>query len=143
MAPSTSFWLKLAALVLTPVVASISISPFSDGQCENSLNGNFTFDDIESAGSFFGVGEGYPHYQSYENVEFTGADAPSNGPGYSVYWHVTDLDPSCRVVFLLPFVEKAYGATSNDAAYGSVIMNVGSEGCFYTNLPVSFLSCCL
>lgn len=71
--------LSVLALLVPTIICQITIAPFSDGQCVNALT-NFTFDGSEDmADPSFSAGLGYPNYANFDNLVFTGANAPSNG----------------------------------------------------------------
>jgi len=118
------------------------VVPYSDGSCTKPLS-NFTYDDYKPWAPSFNLGAGVsgdPGNSYYSNIQFNGAKAPNNQAGYGVYWDTGPIDSGCRVIFMKPTVEDQYGQLSADQPPGNVILNVGTQGCYYTSLGVSYHS---
>ncbi|KAF4618413.1 hypothetical protein G7Y89_g14890 [Cudoniella acicularis] len=124
---------------LSSVPSATNVVPYADGSCTVPLtNFTYTAQTQESPGFTLGGGvEANRGWTEYDNLVFQGAAVPDNGPGYGVYWNPGPIGPGCRAIFMTSFIGGAdYDQVVSPQAPGNVILNVGKEGCYYTNLAV-------
>jgi len=125
---------------LSSVPSASNVVPYSDGQCTEPLT-SFTYDAQTQEAPGFTLGGGVRSgrgWTEYDNLVFQNASVPDNGPGYGVYWNPGPIGAGCRAIFMTSYAGGLdYNQVVSPQPPGNVVLNVGKEGCYYTNLGVS------
>ena len=130
------FWAVLG-LFSTVVYGQAILTAYADGQCKNTTG--FTTTNNETANTELGIRQTSPDFAVFDNITFSHLPAgPQSSTGSQVWWKVGQPDAGCRIIMMLPYTQPAYKDTGNQVP-GNVIFNVGSPGCYYSDLPVSVL----
>jgi len=130
----------LGLSVLGFAAAGPLLTPYADGECTNqvpawtytSRNGtrytNQPFD--TGAGvSAFGNSTLKGNYEAYSNIKISTPANPGS-LGSNIYWKVTGLDDTCRLIMMAPYAQTQHGTNIP----GNIILNAGSKDtCYYTD----------
>ena len=100
-------------------LAGPTATPYSDGECNTQMaawsytarNGTKYYNqpfDTGAGVSAYNNATLKGNYESYGDLKFSSA-AASDSLGSGIYWKFSELDSSCRVIFMAPYAQTQHG----------------------------------